>query len=163
MCHTCVFYVMSKIVIVFVSCRRSHHWPFIKLGFRRMWIHVTYFNRRERLGWRTVDHLCVISMTHFPLWNVLLPFSLFLNANWYMLVDFVFKYGCFFLNRCVCWWVFLSWIVPVSQWVETPACVSPVHFGELHMPCSFFVVVCFLFVCFLLHTLYKCFFEPGFS
>lgn len=39
LCHTCVLHVVSKIVIVFVSCRWCHHWPFIKLGgFRRMWI-----------------------------------------------------------------------------------------------------------------------------
>lgn len=111
------------------------------------------FSKRERLGWRTMDHLCVISMTHAPLWNPLLPFSLFLNANWYMLVDFVFMYGCFSQPVCMLMSI-LSWIVPVSQWVETPACLSCALWRTPHALLLFF---------FLHHTLYKCFFEPGFS
>lgn len=160
LCHTCVLHVVSKIVIVFVSCRWCHHWPFIKLGGGLGECELSSivnsrhdFSKRERLGWRTMDHLCVISMTHAPLWNPLLPFSLFLNANWYMLVDFVFMYGCFSQPVCMLMSI-LSWIVPVSQWVETPACLSCALWRTPHALLLFF---------FLHHTLYKCFFEPGFS
>lgn len=54
LCQICV---LCKIVSVF-SRRRSHYWPLIRLwGLENVNSHHD-FNKRERLGWHAMDHLC---------------------------------------------------------------------------------------------------------
>lgn len=101
-------------------------------GFRRMWNHITISIKGkdwDGIRW-TISVWFPWYMFHFETFYYLSPF--------WMLIDI-----CLWI-LCLCMDVFSTSVYADEylEWVETAACVSPVHFGELHMPLFFYSTPC---------------------